>query len=751
MSASNEPRVTAARWALLLVIVAGAAFPAGARAQDLECTGADSREVRQLDFQGNRTFSDRVLADRVVTTPSSFIRRYLGFLDAVTGRIGHVGTQRCLNPEEFTTDVARLRTFYQLQGFHETKVDTTVRVLNPHAVAVTFTIDEGLPTIVRKFAITGLDSVPNAAEVIKDLDIGVGKRFGLTPFYAAADSITVRLRDRGYLHALVLKVVDTLVAQEHFAEAELHVFPGPPAVFGTVQVQATRVDLKPAELPTSAVVRMVNIAPGKPYSDSAIIDAQRTLYQTGAFQHVEVAPVIDSMTTGADTVIDVHVFTVEDKLREVTGEVGWATLDCFRTTTQYTDKNVFSSAKQLDFTMRFAKIAHPVCYELRKDPLTRFNYSFNAVLHEPQVGSDWTPSYSVFTERRGEYLAYLRTTYIGFDLAATRNVTPRMPVRVGFTEEFGRTQAQEAVLCSAFSRCDASQRELVQRALPFGVISGTYQWDRTDNPFDPRRGTIYRAEARAAPPGPSDPSLSFVKGTGDVVFYQPLGSAVIALRFRGGWMVSGSSDKLPPPQERLYAGGPTSVRGYQQNLLGPLVYLVDRLDTLKTSDSTVFFLQVPDSVTSPDRRIPVGGNTLVVGNLDVRFRSPVYPELLQFTLFSDVGQVWERGKSQLRLKTLRWTPGIALRYFSPVGPIQANVGYNPYPALNGPAFVAGQGSFAPLYCVSPGNRIPARFVGAGLDRRLVQDEATCPASFVPTQSNRFFSKLNFTLSIGPDF
>jgi hypothetical protein len=144
----------------------------------------------------------------------------------------------------------------------------------------------------------------------------------------------------------------------------------------------------------------------------------------------------------------------------------------------------------------------------------------------------------------------------------------------------------------------------------------------------------------------------------------------------------------------------------------------------------------------------VGGNSLVVGNLDYRFRTPLLPELVQFSVFTDAGEVWDRGTNDeaFGFKRLRWTPGIGVRVFSPVGPVQVNAAYNPYPYPLGQIYYDAPlvGQAAPLYCVSPENRL--RLLSDG-----TQAEGDCPASFRANRPGNFFSRLTFTFSIGPDF
>ena len=179
---------------------------------------------------------------------------------------------------------------------------------------------------------------------------------------------------------------------------------------------------------------------------------------------------------------------------------------------------------------------------------------------------------------------------------------------------------------------------------------------------------------------------------------------------------------------------------------------------VSTADTT--YLDVPD--TARVRRVvPVGGNSLIVANFEARLRSPFYPELVQFTLFADAGDVWQRGRitrgtdhrsSALWLNGLKWTPGIGVRVLTPVGPFQANVGYNPFARPSGAIYYDQAPSargFAPLYCVSPRNTIPAVRNADGNLEQL--SGSTCPATFQPAQSRTFLSRLTVTFSIGPDF
>jgi outer membrane protein insertion porin family/translocation and assembly module TamA len=146
-----------------------------------------------------------------------------------------------------------------------------------------------------------------------------------------------------------------------------------------------------------------------------------------------------------------------------------------------------------------------------------------------------------------------------------------------------------------------------------------------------------------------------------------------------------------------------------------------------------------------------------VTNVELRLRDPFFPNLLQYTLFTDIGGVWTRqaGKTNLAAKQLKYTPGVGVRVSSPVGAIQVNLGYKPYQPTSGAALYAPAigGGFAPLYCVAPLGQpaYPVHPRTVNGVTRWVQDEIKCPETYAPSRSNTFLKKLTWTISIGPDF
>src|SRR5204862_8107890 len=130
----------------------------------------------------------------------------------------------------------------------------------------------------------------------------------------------------------------------------------------------------------------------------------------------------------------------------------------------------------------------------------------------------------------------------------------------------------------------------------------------------------------------SNKGLQFNKFVGDASRYINLGGGnVLAFRIRGGSVFGrrvDSTESFIPPQERLYAGGPTTVRGFSQNELGALIYIAKSYEiVIPTLPATDTVFQIPANDRSFRRVVPVGGNALLVSNLELRLPIPFLSDI----------------------------------------------------------------------------------------------------------------------------
>jgi len=120
--------------------------------------------------------------------------------------------------------------------------------------------------------------------------------------------------------------------------------------------------------------------------------------------------------------------------------------------------------------------------------------------------------------------------------------------------------------------------------------------------------------------------------------FQPVTNGVVlAMRLKAGSIMRLGESEATPVEERFFAGGSRSVRGWARYMLGPL----------------------------DEEEIPLGGNSLLEGSIEPRIKivGPV-----SIVLFSDFGNVW-RKESTFRLNEIHWAAGAGFRISTPIGPV----------------------------------------------------------------------------------
>jgi outer membrane protein insertion porin family/translocation and assembly module TamA len=741
----TRPRAAAA----LLALAGGLGTARAAGAQDLACERGD-REVRALRFAGNRAFGDAELASVVVTTPSDLV-----------SRLRVLGTRRCLNPDEFARDVLRLAAYYRKRGYPDAAVDTVVRPLgrggaNP-PVAVTFAVREGAPVRLDSVTVLGLDSVRSARRVRAAVPLRPGDVFDRAALEAAHDSVAQRLRDSGYPDADALFSWSTDL-RRRAATATITAVPGRFARIGRVEVERDGTRGRGPVVPERVVRRTSGLRRGDPVRAGDLLAAQRALYQTDAFSRVDVR--LDT-AGGPDSLATVRLRVTEGDLRAARASAGWATLECFRLQADYTDRYFLPRAQRLELTGRLARLGqgYParvagggVCSGTSRRDIygDTVNYYLGATVRQPSFFRlRRVPSVTVFTSRASEYNAYQRVTPVGVLFSLASRPGSRLPSTATYQLERGRTTADPAIFCAVFSACEEATREPLARNRAVGTLGYALARNRADDPLNPQRGSVQRVTLRHSSGFTgSERTQRFNRVVFDASWYFPLGGGGTLTAHAQGGAVFGDA----PQQERLFAGGPTTVRGFRQNELGPQVYLVQGFDTVAFGPRTVYVVPPSGGARAVQRSIPAGGNALLVGNLEAQVRSPVLPDLFGLALFTDAGQVWNRGaRAGGGLRGLRFTPGAGVRVRSPFGAIRVDLGYNPYAAPVGSALFITQGDPASrvLYCVSPGNALAVSDPGDGTSP--TQAGGRCPATYRPPSSRGFLRRLNPSIWIGQAF
>jgi outer membrane protein insertion porin family len=655
--------------------------------------------VRQLKFEGNKAIPDDVLAAAIVTTNSSWFARAFFFRS-----LGFLGAKRYFGEQEFRRDVVRIEVLYRRSGYPDAVIDTLVR-RTPQDVYITFKIHEGDPIVVTSFSVTGLDSLPARVRrsVLVDLPLQQGDPFNRFAMQASADSVTKRLRDRGYPSATVFTSFESN-RESKTASVTFDAQPDGRAVVGRIRViGAQRVD-------TSLVRKLMVARTGRRYSQDELFQSQRNLYESDLFRFAAVNIDSTAYQPGNDSV-PLVVQVNEGKRRRVRAGLGYATNDCFRGSLGWTSRNFLGGGRILDITSRVSKVGvgapvdwgldENICSASGDDPIgsAKVNYYLGASVRRPTfLSPNNAITLSLFSERRSEFKVYLRQES-GVSVALIRT-TPRRrnPLSLTYTLSYGRTEATDESLCAFFSACTADAIAPLRENLVLATISALATFSGVNTPVDPTRGSLSTLELTYSSKYIGSSSLQqFTRVSAGRSWYRPLSrDAVFSWRVRGGIIVSPTLDVATesgafiPPEQRFYAGGPNDVRGFQRNELGPLVYVIPKS---AVDSNAAHGLGIPaDSV----QVAATGGNTFVLGNIELRVPSPVFSSRLRLAAFVDAGGVWNRegpGSS----KVVRITPGLGIRVTTPLGPARLDAAYNPYKLQPGPLLqVDSTGALTPV-------------------------------------------------------
>lgn len=646
------------------------------------------RVVRQLKFEGNASISKTTLAAAIGTTNSSW------FATGWPVRWMGLGAKRYFDETEFRRDVLRLAVLYKRSGFPDVVVDTTVRRTD-RDVYVTFRIKEGRPIIVTELAINGLDSLPERARnrLLLDMPMRQGDVFNRYFMQAAADTIAARLRNRGFPEAAVYAGFVSN-REQYTAAVTLDVAPARRVRFSAIRVEGVqRVD--------SSVIRDLLVArPGRPFSRDELFQSQRNLYKSDLVRSATVG--IDSASYTPGDSVPILARVAESPPFRVRTGIGYATTECFRTQAKWTVRNLFGQGRVFELSGNVSRIGvgrpfdfgldKNVCSVSREDSIgsSRFNYQLSATVRRPAfLGPSNTLSLTGFAERVSEFKVYVRTD-IGTTVELLHEAPRRLyPVSLGYTISYGRTEATAASFCAFFNACTPDVIDQLQQRRLLAALTARVTRPRANNPIDPSRGSTATLEVTYASKILGSSELQqFTRVLADMAWYRPLGrDVVLSWRLRGGLIFSPAvavgtqTNAFVPPEQRFYAGGPNDVRGFPRNQLGPVVYVVTStaLAQAGTPDKLL-----PDSV----QVAPTGGNSLAVGNVELRLPSPIFSSRMRLAVFLDAGMLWERGHTDIAPARLRFTPGFGLRIATPLGPARLDIAYNPYTLLPGTLFKA---------------------------------------------------------------
>jgi translocation and assembly module TamA len=424
---------------------------------------------------------------------------------------------------------------------------------------------------------------------------------------AAEEGLLRELRRAG--HPLASVVVREAVVDHDTKLMDItwRIAPGPLADFARPSVAGTT-RTNTALLERLAARRLE----GQPYSPERLERARRAMMGLGVFSFVRAneAPALDQAGR-----LPVH-FQVQERPRHVVGgRFGYETNYGLTAGGYWEDRNVFGGAERLRLEGEVARLG-----ETGVDNAT---YRAFATLRTPEFLGRDLQSVSQIGAVRERLWAYDRDAALA-SFTLEHRLSDTMAISGGPNYEEGRIGRYG----------DMNDFRL------FGVM-GTFRYDNTTNPLDPRQGQRFSFSATPYYSALDSNSFTRILAIGTSYFdILGNGDSVLALRAALGSAPGADRDEITL-DKRFYAGGGGSVRGYTYQSIGPR-----------------------DAANRP-----LGGASLVEASAEWRQR---LTRSWGMAAFLDAGSVGEEAKPDFT--RLRAGTGLGIRYLTAIGPLRFDVG-----------------------------------------------------------------------------
>ncbi|UCF62877.1 MAG: BamA/TamA family outer membrane protein [bacterium] len=566
----------------------------------------DEYRISSLSFSGNEQFSEHALREQMNLRSTSFVKRNILRKDPVM-----------FSDQLLQGDLQRLLEFYQVEGFLKIRIPEPVIHINhkEKSIDILIQIDEGMPVTVRNVTTSFVNKdgyISDIEELIENLKqnliLSSGARFRDDDLARDRLNILRVFAFNGYPYIDVnfkLRVLE----KESQVDIEWILRPGPLSTFGEVTLLGNE------RVSNEFILRQVEFKKGQIFSQKILDDTQRKLFSLGLFEVV----VLKAQFEGKIRETIPVIITVKEA-PQWTAKLGggYGKEDQFRAFVQGRRIGFLGGARRLELMLKHSGL-EPYNIDLKFIEPLFFSHR-TALTLNPFLKRETEPGYTV--ARSGARISLLYQislhlkgsfTFIRENVSqdSSTNISDQIP---GITDN-----------------------DLYDKAGP--LIAFT--WDNSSPLFSPDRGFFILVSSKING-YLLNADYPFVRYLLDARHYRRQLGFIVAYRLKLGMINSYEDQGFIPVEERFYAGGSTSVRGWARQELGP----------------------------KDLNEKPIGGNSLIEGSIEFRF--PVWSRF-SGVVFCDFGNVWvETG--YYPLNDLRYALGVGFGIDTPIGPLRLDAG-----------------------------------------------------------------------------
>ncbi|MDA0822217.1 MAG: outer membrane protein assembly factor BamA [Proteobacteria bacterium] len=517
-------------------------------------------------------------------------------------------------------DLENLRSRYNDNGYIYFEVDSTQVSITPDKadVYITVNITEGDRYKVSDVKLSG-KLIVEPEELFDLVATRKGMTFSRKDMTQTAKDLTERLGDEGYAFANVNPIPKTdekskTVTVTYFVDPAQRVYVRRVSFYGNSKTQ------------DEVLRREMRQLEGGWISTSKVERSKIRLQRLGFFEEVNVeTPAVD----GSTDQVDVNFAVKERPSGNLLLGVGFSQAQGIIFNTNVTQDNFLGTGKNVSFAFN--------------------NSEINQIFRLGYINPYWTMD----GVSRGFNVSYQKT-----DTGDNDNITQFESEIFGGGVSFGIPISEHNFVSVSgdyeSTSLDTPLFNLDPRIARFIIIEGdqydvfrastSFAYDTRNSAIFPTRGTLQRIRLEAAVPGGD---LTYWKVDYDSRLFVPLiDDYTLLLKGRVGYGDSYGDTFELPFFENFYGGGPRTVRGYEENSLGP----------------------------QDNRGRALGGDTLVVANAEVIIPVPFLADFksVRFTAFIDAGNVVGSGE-KFEFNDLRVGTGLSGIWLSPFGLLSVSI------------------------------------------------------------------------------
>ncbi|HLP99297.1 MAG TPA: outer membrane protein assembly factor BamA [Sideroxyarcus sp.] len=641
--------------------------------------------VASVEIDGVKDFPKQQLIDNL---------KYVGLAE------GRIFDKSALEKSE-----NELKRQYIARGKYSVVVRTTVKDLERNRVAVSFNVEEGSASKIRRINIVG-NQAYDEDELLGVMQLTTpgwftwltkNDQYSKQKLSADLESLRTFYMNSGYMDFNIESTQVSISPDKKDIFITLNIFEGEKYIVSEVKLAGTQ-----AVLSHDAMRKLINIQPGDEFSRDALTESSRKigerLGEDGyAFANINAIPEVDkekhrvAFTFMVDPLQRAYIRRINvsgnDKTRDEVirrefrqMESGWFSTSKIKKSKQRIDKLGFFSEVNLD-TTPVQGTSDQMDVNLRVTEKSTGNFQIGAgysssegltfmggvtqsnlfgtgnylstQINTSRVNQVYSVSYTnpYYTDdgiSRGFDIYKRKTdgtqTYVSQYKSETYGGGVRFGVPISDDESFQYGLASENTTLTLTS---TSPQRYIDYVNTFGVRTNsvliTIGWtrDTRDSAIFTTEGLVQRSSVEVGLPVSAQ---RYYKWTYQHEWFHPLGR-YLTLMMNGDVGLAGGYDNKPLPFfKNFYAGGVGSVRGYDPNSLGP-------------RDLNNYSL---------------GGTKRAVGNIEVLFPFPGMEKekSLRLGTFLDGGAIYGTDGQVPGSTGMRYSTGLALTWFSPAGPIR---------------------------------------------------------------------------------